>query len=694
MIRLACIVLALAAPAFAQTVASCLQTPGVVCKTGDTMTGPLAFHAQILTPTGTIANTASSQTVTGTGTHFTTELTVGDAISPTTAGGVYFVIAIADDTHLTIIPGGQGWTAQAFTYAHPETVWQNMAGVDRNKFLAGGGALFNATVPNAFFTFAAPNSPAYGATTASFAGATGMAGSGTVNGTIGSTALTIVNGTGGAFTSGTGHSGGAGAGLLFAGGSGGAISATDTAAGNTGGGGGAWTIRGGTGGQVTAGTGNTGGVGGQATLLGGTGGAAIASNTNGSGGVALVDGGVAGAGAGTAGTPGAINIGTQNFGFTTIGAGLAFSNVISPAQITADQNDYNPTGLDKATGILIDLDADHNMTGITGGVGGRILNLYNTSTHDLTLQTENIGSTAANRFAQWRQVSFILEAKTSVLLRYDGTNLRWRIIGQYGIRTASPLAGAGIPTNGIGFTTSGYNTAAQMDSALIGLASGNMTALGMVAHQANNGLTSDFTVRTITQGAGITVTNGDGVAGNPTIAANNLVIKVDILAAGCNNATSATAWDLPTSTPAGTACSGTSTTTGFLGFADGVTTAATNHLDLPTDWTATGGVDLRLLYTGTTPSTNNIRWQVSTACVGDGEDLAAPSYNTASAANVAGPATGGQRKSTTFTGVAITNCAAGETMYLRVERVGGDGGDTYTGDAHLLSVEVTYRRTA
>ena len=96
--------------------------------------------------------------------------------------------------------------------------------------------------------------------------------------------------------------------------------------------------------------------------------------------------------------------------------------------------------------------------------------------------------------------------------------------------------------------------------------------------------------------------------------------------------------------------------------------------------------------TGSTSSALLIRWQVSTACVADNEDLIAPAYNAASASNVAGPTTLGQRKSVTFAAVAVTNCAVSEQLYLKVERVGADAGDTYTGVGHLLNAAIVYTR--
>ena len=178
-------------------------------------------------------------------------------------------------------------------------------------------------------------------------------------------------------------------------------------------------------------------------------------------------------------------------------------------------------------------------------------------------------------------------------------------------------------------------------------------------------------------------------------ATGNAITFIDrtyLTAAGCNAAAASTAWDLPTASAPTPACLGTTTTSAYLGYADGSTTAATVHYRLPSTWTATGGVDMMLLYTGSTNSTNNIRWSASTACVADTEDLIAPSYNAASASNSAGPTTAGQRRSLSLTGVAITNCAAGETMFIRVERIGADGGDTYTGEAQLMGLTLVTRR--
>ena len=175
-------------------------------------------------------------------------------------------------------------------------------------------------------------------------------------------------------------------------------------------------------------------------------------------------------------------------------------------------------------------------------------------------------------------------------------------------------------------------------------------------------------------------------------AGNNITTssKVYMIAAGCDNASAAAAWDLPTSSAAGKACLGTGPRFGVLTFADAATSGAYTNFRLPSDWT--GNVDLILLYTGDTSSANNIVWQPAESCVADGEDLLAASFTTTTGATGAGPTTAGQRKSLSFSSMTMTGCAAGETMFLRIQRLGSDGSDTYTGVAQLLAVEMTMRR--
>lgn len=122
-----------------------------------------------------------------------------------------------------------------------------------------------------------------------------------------------------------------------------------------------------------------------------------------------------------------------------IPAEFKLTGTISPSQITADQNDYAPTGFATATALRIDLDAAHAITGIAGGVGGRTIIIHNISAFALTLKNESASSAAANRFAVGDDVEVV--ASSTVMLRYDATSSRWRL-----------AAGSGSGGAGVAFT--------------------------------------------------------------------------------------------------------------------------------------------------------------------------------------------------------------------------------------------------
>lgn len=103
-----------------------------------------------------------------------------------------------------------------------------------------------------------------------------------------------------------------------------------------------------------------------------------------------------------------------------------FTGVISPAQITGNQDNYNPTGLAGAFTVRLDAVAARNITGLAGGEPGRVIELRNVSAFPITLVNESGSSSAANRFALGANA--LLQPNRSALLIYDGTLSRWRSI--------------------------------------------------------------------------------------------------------------------------------------------------------------------------------------------------------------------------------------------------------------------------
>lgn len=118
--------------------------------------------------------------------------------------------------------------------------------------------------------------------------------------------------------------------------------------------------------------------------------------------------------------------------------GFDLYETISPAQITANQNNYNPTGAYQADIIRLDADGAYNITGLAGGSSGRIKFLMNVSSETLTLTDEDANSSAANRFAFGENFEFT--SNKMILLVYDGESERWRMVGGGG-SSPSPAKG-------------------------------------------------------------------------------------------------------------------------------------------------------------------------------------------------------------------------------------------------------------
>jgi hypothetical protein len=105
---------------------------------------------------------------------------------------------------------------------------------------------------------------------------------------------------------------------------------------------------------------------------------------------------------------------------------VAWSGDITPPTITANQNDYNPTGLSTASTLRLSSDASRNITGLAGGADGRILLLHNVGSNEIVLVSESTSSAAANRFAFSGDVS--LAPGMCAQVQYDSTSSRWRLM--------------------------------------------------------------------------------------------------------------------------------------------------------------------------------------------------------------------------------------------------------------------------
>lgn len=111
-------------------------------------------------------------------------------------------------------------------------------------------------------------------------------------------------------------------------------------------------------------------------------------------------------------------------GAAKINSGLFLTGRLSPAILSADENDYNPAGLAGTSVLRLSSDASRSITGLSGGGDGRIVVFVNAGANPIVLKDAGAGSSAGNRFAFGADVT--LAAKQSALLWYDAMDSRWK----------------------------------------------------------------------------------------------------------------------------------------------------------------------------------------------------------------------------------------------------------------------------
>ena len=248
----------------------------------------------------------------------------------------------------------------------------------------------------------------------------------------------------------------------------------------------------------------------------------------------------------------------------------------SPTQITANQNNYDP-----GTASYLQrwsTDASRNVTGLTFAsstkVSGQIHKIWNVGTNNLVLVNDDgSSSTATNRFATSTGGNLTIPGGSCADVQYDASATRWRV---------SPCLSV-TPT-----TSSSTDT---------------------------------FTNKTL-----------DAEATGNTL---SFPVTMWLPAAGCNNATAAPIWDLPTTNAASATCRTPSANTqrGLLDLssASSTTNIAITTVKLPGDWVAGNGIDANLYWQSATTS-GNVVWEISLACAGDADaDDVTASYQAFSA---------------------------------------------------------------
>jgi len=104
--------------------------------------------------------------------------------------------------------------------------------------------------------------------------------------------------------------------------------------------------------------------------------------------------------------------------------------VISPPQITANQDDYTPTGWSAADIVRLDLNANRDITGFGAVTNYKRKTLFNiTNNRRLKIKNNNAGSLAANRVLCVDNKDYDLKKNGVVVIIYDDLVGAWRIEG-------------------------------------------------------------------------------------------------------------------------------------------------------------------------------------------------------------------------------------------------------------------------
>lgn len=162
-------------------------------------------------------------------------------------------------------------------------------------------------------------------------------------------------------------------------------------------------------------------------------------------------------------------------------------------------------------------------------------------------------------------------------------------------------------------------------------------------------------------------------------------------AAGVNNTTGGSIWDLPATNPAAVSFrTGTNQTKGVLDFADGADLSASLVQQLAATWAGT--IEARVVWISATTA-NDVVWQIAIACAGDG-DSDDPAFTWDEFAADTAKGTPNLLNYTASNTVTTTGtCTAGDLAYIGIRRNSAHALDTHTATARFIGLELVTRVT-
>lgn len=114
-----------------------------------------------------------------------------------------------------------------------------------------------------------------------------------------------------------------------------------------------------------------------------------------------------------------------NAGYVPVGK--PFWNVVTPSQITSNQDNYNPSGAGNADVLRVNTDSSRDITGFGFPAAYKTILVVNSGSTPAVFKNESASSVAANRFSFGADLT--LATLQAVMMWYDPTSSRWRVVG-------------------------------------------------------------------------------------------------------------------------------------------------------------------------------------------------------------------------------------------------------------------------